>query len=135
MFKFDRKGYTIWQNSAANPYTALMVPVEETLHISLRTCTVRLINDRIDQEKIDNIYFLEKVVPEMAAVEEAVVGGLVHRLLLRFLNMKAKNVDASWVAKDLDTKMLFKAAIHAIKSCNTENVVPRLRFSFYEYII
>ena len=34
VFTHDR--FTIWQNSAQNPYTAFMTPVEETLHIALR---------------------------------------------------------------------------------------------------
>ena len=38
-FVFAKNKYTIWQNNAKNPYTALMVPVEETLHITLRDYT------------------------------------------------------------------------------------------------
>ena len=31
--EFTRNTYSIWQNSAVNPYTALMTPAEETLHV------------------------------------------------------------------------------------------------------
>ena len=35
--EFVRNNYTIWQNSAQLPYNALIVPIEETFHIALRT--------------------------------------------------------------------------------------------------
>ena len=34
---------TVWQNAASNPYSVLMVPVEETLHILLRSATEQAI--------------------------------------------------------------------------------------------
>jgi len=47
-FEFKREHFTIWQNYAKNPYTVLLTPAEETLHIALRSYTEKAIKDRIE---------------------------------------------------------------------------------------
>ncbi len=79
--EFVRDPYTLWQNSAKNPINVLVVPIEETLHIALRPATETAIRTRLEQKKPENIQDVEAVVQEWMAVEEAIVGGLVSRLM------------------------------------------------------
>ncbi len=80
-FEFRRKNYTIWQNSASNPYTALMVPAEETLHIVLREYTEKVINADLAIRATSTFNEKKAVIDEWISVEEAIVGGLVHTLI------------------------------------------------------
>ena len=107
-FEFSRNEYTIWQNSAENPYTALMVPAEETLHILLRRFTERAINDQIKTKNIDSIHGLEQIALELTALEEAIVGGLVYNLLPQFLTENIQSFDASWIEQDRKEKLNFQ---------------------------
>ena len=84
-FRFIRDDYTIWQNSARNPYTVLMVPVEETLHIALREHTERAIKDQLELNLFIALGDVERIVDDWMAVEEAIVGGLVYATLPQFL--------------------------------------------------
>ncbi len=79
--EFIRDPYTLWQNSAKNPVNVLVAPIEETLHIALRSATEKAIRGKLEQIKPKNIQEVEKVVHEWMAVEEAIVGGLVARLM------------------------------------------------------
>lgn len=79
--EFVRDPYTLWQNSAKNPVNVLVAPIEETLHIALRSATETAIRGKLEQIKPNNIQEVEKVVQEWMAVEEAIVGGLVARLM------------------------------------------------------
>ena len=79
--EFVRDPYTLWQNSAKNPVNVLVAPIEETLHIALRSATETAIRDKLTQIKPKNIEEVESVVQEWMAVEEAIVGGLVARLM------------------------------------------------------
>ena len=85
---FKRKNYTIWQNSAENPYTALMAPVEETFHIALRDYTERAILEKLQTRSTHGIAEVNRIVDEWIAVEEAIAGGLVYGLLPEFLSKK-----------------------------------------------
>jgi hypothetical protein len=78
---FVREPYTLWQNTAQNPINVLVAPVEETLHISLRPATEGAIRGRIAQIQPKSMDELQQVVNEWIAVEEAIVGGLVARLM------------------------------------------------------
>jgi hypothetical protein len=82
---FTRVPFTIWQNSARNPYTALMVPAEETLHIALRDVTEMVIRRQMETQPVKDIKTLREIVDEWVAVEEGVVGGLVSILLPEIL--------------------------------------------------
>jgi hypothetical protein len=102
--EFVRDNYTIWQNSAKNPYTTLMVPVEETLHIALREHTERAIKEHLQINPSHRKQEVEKVAGELIATEEAVVGGLVHGLLPSFLKGCVPKLPYSLVQEDIESK-------------------------------
>ena len=88
-FKFVHNNYTLWQNSAKDPLNVLVAPVEETLHMALRSATEVAIQDRLKQAAPKTIDEVQRIVDEWMAVEEAIVGGLVSELMpqifIRFL--------------------------------------------------
>jgi hypothetical protein len=80
-YEFVREPYTLWRNSARNPVNVLIAPIEETLHIILRQATetgIQVSLARLRPQKLDE---LEHIVNDWMAVEEAIVGGLVARLM------------------------------------------------------
>jgi hypothetical protein len=83
-FTFIRDDYTIWQYSAKNFYTVLMVPVEETLHIGMREHTERAIKDQLELKPVQGLGDVERIADDWMAVEEGIVGGLVHAMLPQF---------------------------------------------------
>ncbi len=103
-FEFEKDRYTIWQNSAANPYTALMVPAEETLHVGVREHTNRAIKEQLTQNLVESINELQNIVEEWIAIEEALVGGLVYALLPHFLGKHVKNLPPSSIDADMEFK-------------------------------
>jgi hypothetical protein len=107
-FSFERDDYTIWQNSAKNPYTVLTVPVEETLHIALREHTERAIKDELESNCVHSMGEVEKIVNDWMAVEEAIVGGLVHLLFPEFLEKHINNLPSSLIDEDIESKMEFE---------------------------
>jgi hypothetical protein len=94
---------TVWQNAAENPYSVLMVPVEETLHILLRSTTERAICSELanDDGRSSDI---NRVIEEWVAVEEAVAGGLVYQLLPDFLEQHLAGFKSVWIDDDLIEK-------------------------------
>lgn len=78
---FVREPFTLWQNSAKNPINVLVAPVEETLHIALRTATEAAIREKLQTVKPTSLEGVQEVVDDWMAVEEAIVGGLVARLM------------------------------------------------------
>ncbi len=80
-YTFVREPYTLWQNSATNPLNVFIVPIEETLHIALRGSTEEAIVAALQREKPELLTDVERIIEECMAVEEAMVGGLVSRLL------------------------------------------------------
>jgi hypothetical protein len=102
--EFRRDNYTIWQNSAKNPYTALMVPVEETLHIALREYTEIAIKEQLERNSVESTEELEKIVEDWIAIEEAIVGGLVHTLLPPFIKRRVRNFPYSLIEEDIESK-------------------------------
>ena len=103
-FEFEKDTYTIWQNSAANPYTALMVPAEETLHVAVREHTNRAIEEQLTENPVKSVDELQNIVQEGIAVEEALVGGLVHALLPQFLKKHSINLPPSSIDADMEFK-------------------------------
>jgi hypothetical protein len=103
-FVFVKNNYTIWQNSAKNPYTTLMVPVEETFHISLRDYTQQAIRTELAANSVESIDEVRRIVDEWVAVEEAIVGAMVYSLLPEFLSKSASNFQPAWIEEDLDVK-------------------------------
>jgi hypothetical protein len=112
---FLKDKYTIWQNSAANPYTALMVPAEETLHIMLRAHTENAIKKTVEQNRQRNLKSVAEIVADWMAVEEAIVGGIVHRLLPHILEEHIKDLPASYIEMDIAVKSQFEKYRHLEK--------------------
>ena len=107
-FDFTRNNYTIWQTSAENPYKVLMVPVEETLHILLREHTHRAIREQIKRQSGTDIKDVKRIVEEWVAVEEAIVGALVHVLLPSFLREYSSNLPHAYIQKAMESMEKFE---------------------------
>lgn len=80
-YTFEHSPYTLWRNSAANPLNVFIAPIEETLHIALRGATEEAIRTQLTEKPPSTRADMEAVVEEWLAVEEAVVGGVVSKLL------------------------------------------------------
>lgn len=85
-FEFVRENYTLWQNSAQNPYNVLIVPIEETLHIILREATEQAMQDELTRLQPEKLKDVKSVIDHWMAIEEAVVGGLVWQIMPDLLN-------------------------------------------------
>ena len=109
-FTWDR--FTIWQTTAKSPFSVLSVPVEETLHIALREHTHRAIQRQFEADTAKDAAELKDIVDEWMAVEEALVGGVVHALLPRFLKTRVKNLPQSSIREDLESRSRFKQYRH-----------------------
>lgn len=114
-FEFTRDPYTIWQNSAENPYTALTTPVEETLHIVLRRYTEKSIKDRIENSSNKTLKEINDVVEDLISVEEAIVGGLVYAMFPSIVQKYFPGLPSSLIESDIETKSAFKKYRHLIK--------------------
>jgi hypothetical protein len=113
--EFIKDKYTIWQNSADNPYTALMVPAEETLHIALRDYTESAIKKAVEQSHQRSLKSVEKIVEDWMAVEEAIVGGIVYRLLPHILAEHIEDLSMSHIEMDIIAKGEFEKYRHLEK--------------------
>jgi hypothetical protein len=113
--EFLKEKYTIWQNSATNPYTALMAPAEETLHITLRGYTENAIKKAVEQSHQRSLKSMEKMVEGWMAVEEAIVGGIVYWLLPRILEEHIKDLPRSFIEMDIVAKSQFGKYRHLEK--------------------
>ncbi len=102
--EFTWNRYTIWQTTARNPFTVLTVPLEETLHIAVRENTHRAIREQFEANPAQG---LEAIVEDWMAVEEALVGGVVHALLPRFLEECNTTLPGSFVEEDLASRTRF----------------------------
>ncbi|MFH1122765.1 MAG: hypothetical protein V1758_03810 [Pseudomonadota bacterium] len=122
-FEFAREGYTIWQDSAKNPYTALMVPAEETMHIALREYTESAIKESLELRGVRDTDEVKKIAEEWMAVEEAVVGGCVHSLLPGILKRYLPDLPASMIEEDLDAKRDFKKYRHLKRGVEMVNAL------------
>ena len=80
-FEFIREPYTLWQNSAKNPLNVLIVPIEETLHILMRSYTEAAIQDDLARSKPTRLEEVHQVIDDWMAVEEAIVGGVVAQVM------------------------------------------------------
>jgi hypothetical protein len=80
-FEFIRESYTLWQNSAKNPLNVLIVPIEETLHILMRSYTEAAIQSDLARSKPTRLEEVQQVVDDWMAVEEAIVGGVVAQVM------------------------------------------------------
>jgi hypothetical protein len=101
---FDHNTYTIWQDSAESPADALIVPIEETLHILLRPATERAIKDQINRDHIKTISEVKQIVARWIEVEEAVVGGLVYDFFPRIAARYLKNFELADLAAAVESR-------------------------------
>lgn len=85
-YEFVREPYTLWQNSAENPLNVFIAPIEETLHIALRGSTEDAIKSALEKTQPQKLAEIEQIIEECMAIEEAMVGGLVSRLLPEVFN-------------------------------------------------
>ncbi|UCH79805.1 MAG: hypothetical protein JSW20_08600 [Nitrospiraceae bacterium] len=113
--ELTRDHHTIWQNNAKNPYTVLTAPVEETLHIVLRTYTETGIKNMIFNSDVKTVTEMEDIVEDWVAIEEAIVGGLVYTLLPSLVEKHVSDLPASLIESDLATKTEFKKYRHLRK--------------------
>ncbi len=96
-WRFSRSHRTIWKRVAKNPYTVLMTPLEETLHIALRTYTEKAIVAALNTvQQTPSIQQIQDVVDEWLAVEEAVVGGLVYSLVPEVIIKRIPDLPREW---------------------------------------
>jgi hypothetical protein len=106
-----------------------MVPVEETLHILLREHTHRAIKDSLIRDGITDVSVAEVIVKEWVAVEEAVVGGLVHELLPAYIERHVRKLPSSYIEEDIKSKAGFDRykylpkAIDLVKSMGCKPVL------------
>ncbi len=108
-WQFTRDRRTVWKCASANPYTVLMTPLEETLHIALRKHTEHAILETVDgQEGIPTLEQVEAIVEQWLAVEEAVVGGLVYKLAPDVVVKRIPGLPMQWIRDDLATKARFQ---------------------------
>ena len=108
-FEFVRDKFTIWQNNAKNPYTALMVPAEETLHILLREHTERAIRADLKRQGPPlNTENIQAIANNWLAVEEAIVGGLVRAIVPPFLEQYTGNTPNDDIRQDIETKKKYE---------------------------
>lgn len=91
-FEFIRESYTLWQNSAKNPLNVFIVPIEETLHILMRPFTEAAMQAELTRSRPTRLENVQHVIDNWMAVEEAIVGGVVARImpeiLARFVPME-----------------------------------------------
>jgi len=113
--EFQRDNYTIWQNSARNPYTVLTVPVEETLHIGLREHTERAIRKRVELSSVKDLERVENIAEDSMATEEAIAGGVVHALLPDFVKRYIPSLPYSLIEEDMKSKGELKQYRHLKK--------------------
>ncbi|MBE0582929.1 MAG: hypothetical protein IH612_04120 [Desulfofustis sp.] len=107
-WRFRRARTTIWKSVSDNPYTVLMTPLEETLHIVLRDATEREIMQSIDaSEQLPTLADVGAIVERWMAVEEAVVGGLVHHLVPEVLITRIPELSETMIREDLQSKAGF----------------------------
>jgi len=138
-FEFEKDAFTVWQNSAENPYTALTVPVEETFHILLRDSTDAAILRQIESENIRSLSDVKKISAEWIAVEEAIVGGLVRSLLPEFLNGHFKRFPMDLIARDMQSKSELKRyrylprGVEWVKKYGATKAVERYKKDPYEF--
>ncbi|MGD9114583.1 MAG: hypothetical protein PVI77_19630, partial [Desulfobacterales bacterium] len=113
--EFVRNNYTIWQNSAQLPYNALIVPMEETLHIALRPHTEKAIRNELKSSAAIRTNNVEQIVEQWVAVEEALVGGLVNVFFPKIVSRYFDNFPSVEIKRGLESKMRIKKYRHLLQ--------------------
>ena len=103
--EFVRNGFTIWQNSAHWAFNSLILPIEETLHISLRPCTEADIAAQVDRVRAKTLPAARKIVANWMAVEEAVASGLAYYYFPQVAHKFLQNYKLSEMRHALNQKV------------------------------
>lgn len=107
-WEFIRDRHTVWKSASTNRYSVLMTPLEETVHIALREHTEKAImGEIVRQDGIPSPEKIQQVVDDWLAVEEAIVGGLVYKLIPDVVIKRIPDLPMAWVLADLETKSRF----------------------------
>lgn len=112
---FTHNRYTIWQNSAELPYNALIVPIEETLHIALRPQTETAIRGQLSTLENSSYQDVEKIVEHWISIEEAIVGGLVDIFFPRVVSRYIAEFPPAEITKSVHSKFHIKKYRHLQK--------------------
>ncbi len=112
-WSFTHAHRTLWKIDSANPYTVLMTPLEETLHIVLREHTEKAILAMIRADDAPYPHArVQDLVEEWLAVEEAVVGALVYTVVPEVVLKRIPDLPQEWIEADLSTKDGFEKYRH-----------------------
>lgn len=99
--KFVRNSYTIWQNSTKSPVNTLILPLEETLHIALRSYTEGAIDDQWNQATEKTLREARRIAAHWIAVEEAIAGGLAYHYFPQVAGKYIKSFEAAEIEQAL----------------------------------
>ncbi len=125
-YKFIRESYTLWQNSADIPFNVFIVPIEETLHILLRPSTEAAMQSELEDIEPTRLEQVQAVINQWMAVEEAIVGGVVHQvmpdLMSHFIGKRAEDLLADAMdARNAHTQYrLLDNGIHLVQAMGEE---------------
>jgi len=131
--EFVHNRFTIWQNSANSTYNTLILPIEETLHITLRPYTEAAIEAQVDQAGAKTSQAIRDIVAQWIAVEEAVAGGLTHYYFPRVTGKFFQNFELSEINRALEQKMqlqkykYLKKGIRIVDRLGSERVLKIYR--------
>jgi len=103
--EFVHNPFTIWQNSATSAFNTLILPIEETLHITLRPYTEAAIEAQVNQAGAKTSQAVRDIAAQWIAVEEAVAGGLTHYYFPRVADKFLQNFELSEMNRSLEQKL------------------------------
>lgn len=132
-FEFIREPYTLWQNSAKNPLNVLVVPIEETLHILMRSYTEAAIQADLARSKPTRLEDVQQIIDDWMAVEEAIVGGVVAQvmpeILARFVPQKTnRHLEEALAERDAHPQYrLLNQAIHLVMDLGVDQALAVYR--------
>jgi hypothetical protein len=128
-FEFVREPYTLWQNSARNPFDVLIVPVEETLHLLVRPFTETAMQADLVRYKPTQLEQVQQVVDDWMVVEEAIVGGVVWQVMpeifTRFLRDGSSDLleDILTEREELPQYRLLRSAIQVVTDLGVNQAI------------
>jgi hypothetical protein len=129
---FTHNRYTIWQNSAKLPYNALIVPIEETLHIALRPQTETVIQRQLSTLEKKSHREVERIVEHWISIEEAIVGGLVNIFFPRVVSRYLAEFPPAEIKKSVQSKFHIKKYRHLQKGIEVvRNMGPKAAIEMY----
>ncbi len=85
LFSLKRTPYSIWQNDAASRFNLIAVPIEESLHFILGESTDQHIAAELARGKDLTVFAVQQIADHWIAIEEAIVGGILHQVLEDFI--------------------------------------------------